>query len=212
LVCRLNDQNKLIFIFVLSCTLVIVAIVPLPLNPYSSILANVLFAQQTGNKQIDVADSLITFTNLKKIETQINLANLSLLEGNLENAFQHVYFPHSVTFPELKPLLSKIDSYSSRNLEALLADLTIKVRSSKSPNETFSKIGSDVAEINKSVTSILNSTVGYGLFNDKGFRLQTSLVLLEDAIQNYRLFATLSAQDEDGSFNHENALGLVNNQ
>jgi high-affinity iron transporter len=211
LVCRLNDQNKLIFIFVLSCTLVIVAIVPLPLNPYSSILANVLFAQQTGNKQIDVADSLITFTNLKKIETQINLANLSLLEGNLENAFQHVYFPHSVTFPELKPLLSKIDSYSSRNLEALLADLTIKVRSSKSPNETFSKIGSDVAEINKSVTSILNSTVGYGLFNDKGFRLQTSLVLLEDAIQNYRLFATLSAQDEDGSFNHENALGLVNN-
>ena len=206
----MRSHNKLMFTSVLICVPLIVAAILLPLDTDSDILSNVVFAQQTGSKQIDVADSLIIFTNLEKIETQINFVEHSLHEGNLENAFQHAYLPHSVTFPVLKPLLIKIDSPASRNLEALLADLTIKVRSSKNPNETFSNIESDVTKINKSVTGISNSTLEQSLFKDKDFLLQTSLVLLENAIQNYKLFTTLLAQSEDGSINRESALGLVN--
>jgi hypothetical protein len=46
-----------------------------------------------------MAESLIIFINLERIETQMNLTEYSLKNGNLENAFQHSYIPHSATFP-----------------------------------------------------------------------------------------------------------------
>ena len=174
--------------------------------------SNEAIAQRADTEQgEDMAESLIIFINLERIGTQMNLTDYSLNNGNLEDAFQHAYIPHSVTFPILKPILSKIDLLSSKNLEKLLTDLPIKVRSvPQSQGEAYSGIKTDVAEINKLLNKISNSTMGQTSLEDKGFLLQASAILLQDGIQYYRIFNTTSSQADASTVDRQNALGLVN--
>jgi high-affinity iron transporter len=165
-------------------------------------------AQQPAENQ-QSADPLIVFINLERIGTQLNLMQYSLNSGDLESAFQHAYIPHSVTFPVIKPLLSQTDPASSKSLEALLTDLPIKIRASDSPEVTNSNIESDVVTINNLLNGLSNSTAGQGVVEDKGFFLQASAVLLEDAIQSYKLANVSATQDESSTFNLQNSLGLV---
>lgn len=166
-------------------------------------------AQQPAENQ-QSADPLIVFVNLERIGTQLNLMQYSLNSGDLESAFQHAYIPHSVTFPVIKPLLSQIDPASSKSLEALLTDLPIKIRASDSPEVANFNIESDVITINNLLNGLSNSTAGQGVVEDKGFFLQASAVLLEDAIQSYKLANVSATQDESSTFNLQNSLGLVN--
>jgi high-affinity iron transporter len=165
-------------------------------------------AQQPAENQ-QSADPLIVFINLQRIGTQLNLTQYSLNSGDLESAFQHAYIPHSVTFPVIKPLLSQTDPASSKSLEALLTDLPVKIRASNSPEVANSNIESDVVAINNLLNGFSNSTAGQGVVEDKGFFLQASAVLLEDAIQSYKLANVSATQDESSTFNLQNSLGLV---
>jgi high-affinity iron transporter len=165
------------------------------------------FAQQLAENQ-QSADPLIVFINVERIETQLNLIQYSLNSGDLASAFQHAYIPHSVTFPVIKPILSK-DDPSSKSLEGLLTDLPIKIRASNSPKEAYSNIESDVATIKNLLNKISNSA-GQSSPEEKGFVLQASAVLLEDAIQSYKLHNAPSTQDASSTFNLQNSLGLVN--
>lgn len=197
---------SIFFIFVIGLGLVAAVVVQsssldLGLDPTSGV-----FAQKE-----DVAQSLIIFTNLQRIGTQMNLTQYSLDNDDLNNAFEHAFIPHSVTFPVLKPMLNEVDPASSKKLEALLIDLPIKVRTAQSGEEAYSIIEADITEINNLLDIISNSTVGQTSLEDKGFLLQTSAVLLEDAIQSYRLFnTTTSAQNDSGTFDLQNAMGMVN--
>jgi high-affinity iron transporter len=164
--------------------------------------------QLTENQQS--ADPLILFINLERIGTQLNLTQHSLNSTDLESAFQHAYIPHSVTFPVIKPILSKADPASSIILEGLLTDLPIKIRASKSPDEAYSNIQSDITTVNNLLNRVSNSTVGQRYLKDEGFVLQASAVLLEDAIQSYELANGTSTQDGSSIFNLQNSLGLVN--
>lgn len=166
-------------------------------------------AQQPVSNQL-LVDSLIVFINLQRIGTQLNLTEYSLDNGDLEAAFQHAYIPHSVTFPVLKPLLSASDPQSSKSLEGLLTDLPIKVRASTSPEETKSNIKSDIVTINNLLNTISSSAAPQRSIEDSGFFLQTSAVLLEDAIQSYQLSNASTTQAGSSTFNRQNALGLVN--
>jgi len=166
-------------------------------------------AQQLAQNQ-QSADPLIVFINLERIGTQLNLTQYSLNSDDLESAFQHAYIPHSVTFPVIKPILSEDDPASSKSLEGLLTDLPIKVRASNSPEEAYSNIESDVATIKSLLNKIANSTAGLSSLEDKGFVLQASAVLLEDAIQSYKITNASSTQDSSSTFNLQNSLGLVN--
>jgi high-affinity iron transporter len=174
----------------------------------SSLFINIGVAQQQVNNQ-QSTDPLIVFINLERIGTQLNLTEYSLSNGDLEAAFQHAYIPHSVTFPVLKPILSEVDP-SSKSLEGLLTDLPIKIRASTSPEEAKSNIRSDVVTINNLLNTISNSTVTQGSIEDSGFILQTSAVLLEDAIQSYQQLNASTTQDGSSTLNRRNALGLVN--
>jgi high-affinity iron transporter len=177
----------------------------------SSLHSDKAVAQQVDDdQQPDSAESLVIFINLERIATQINLTHNSLRNGDLEVAFQHAYIPHSVSFPVLKPILSDIDPASSKRLEALLVDFPVKVRIVKSPSEAYSNIESEVAEIDSMVNMISNSTVGQTSLEDKGFRLQTSAVLLQDAIQSYQLSNATSSGVGPITLDYQNALGLVN--
>lgn len=166
-------------------------------------------AQQLAENQPS-ADPLILFINLERIGTQLNLTQHSLNSNDLESAFQHAYIPHSVTFPVIKPILSKADPVSSKSLEGLLTDLPIKIRASKSPDEAYSNTESDITTVNNILNRVSNSTVGQRSLEDEGFVLQASAVLLEDAIQSYELANGTSTQDGTSIFNLQNSLGLVN--
>ena len=166
-------------------------------------------AQQLAENQ-QSADPLILFINLERIGTQLNLTQHSLNSNDLESAFQHAYIPHSVTFPVVKPILSKADPVSSKSLEGLLTDLPIKIRASKSPDEAYSNTESDITTLNNLLNRVSNSTVGQRSLEDEGFVLQASAVLLEDAIQSYELANGTSTQDGSSIFNLQNSLGLVN--
>jgi high-affinity iron transporter len=176
----------------------------------SSLLIDDGVAQQVNDEQLQSAESLIIFINLERIGTQMNLTQFSLSKGNLEGAFQHAYIPHSVTYPVLKPILSEIDPASSKDLEALLTDLPIKVRTAQSPDEAYSNIEPDVAEVNSLLNRVSNSNVGKTSLEDKGFLLQTSAVLLQDAVQSYKLSNTTSSQASSSNLDSQNALGLIN--
>jgi high-affinity iron transporter len=166
-------------------------------------------AQQLAENQ-QSADPLILFINLERIGTQLNLTQHSLNSNDLESAFQHAYIPHSITFPVVKPLLSKADPVSSKSLEGLLTDLPIKIRASKSPDEAYSNTESDIITVNNLLNRVSNSTVGQRSLEDEGFVLQASAVLLEDAIQSYELANGTSTTDGSSIFNLQNSLGLVN--
>ncbi|MGH9974515.1 MAG: hypothetical protein ACRD8Z_01590, partial [Nitrososphaeraceae archaeon] len=134
----------------------------------------------------------------------------SLDSDDLESAFQHAYIPHSITFPVIKPILSNDDPASSKSLEGLLTDLPIKVRASNNPEVADSNIESDVRSIENLLNKISDSIAGQGSLEDKGFVLQASAVLLEDAIQSYELTNASSTQGGSTTFNLQNSLGLVN--
>ncbi|MGA9935940.1 MAG: hypothetical protein WBP83_12545, partial [Nitrososphaeraceae archaeon] len=195
---RLTESYFLAFLILAASNLVV-----------SSFFIDDGIAQQPAENQ-QSADPLIVFINLERIGTQLNLMQYSLNSGDLESAFQHAYIPHSVTFPVIKPLLSQIDPASSKSLEALLTDLPIKIRASDSPEVANSNIESDVVTINNLLNGLSNSTAGQGVVEDKGFFLQASAVLLEDAIQSYKLANVSATQDESSTFNLQNSLGLVN--
>ena len=166
-------------------------------------------AQQLAENQQSV-DRLLIFINLERIGTQLNLTQYSLNSGDLESAFQHAYIPHSITFPVIKPILSISDPASTKSLEGLLTDLPIKVRASNSPEVADSNIEFDVRTIENLLNKISNSIAGQGYLKDEGFVLQVSAVLLEDAIQSYKLTNVSSTQDGSNTFNLQNSLGLVN--
>lgn len=195
---RLTESYFLAFLILAASNLVI-----------SSFFIDVGIAQQPAENQ-QSADPLIIFINLERIRTQLNLTQYSLNSGDLESAFQHAYIPHSVTFPVIKPILSEADPSSSRSLEGLLTDLPIKIRASTNPEEANSNIESDVATIGNLLNRISNSTAAQATLEDTGFFLQTSAVLLEDAIQSYQLSNASATQDGSGIFNRQNAFGLVN--
>jgi high-affinity iron transporter len=195
---QLTESYFLAFLILAASNLVI-----------SSFFIDVGIAQQPAENQ-QSADPLIVFINLERIRTQLNLTQYSLNSGDLESAFQHAYIPHSVTFPVIKPILSEADPSSSRSLEGLLTDLPIKIRASTNPEEANSNIKSDVATIDNLLNRISNSTAAQATLEETGFFLQTSAVLLEDAIQSYQLSNASATQDGSGIFNRQNALGLVN--
>ena len=161
-------------------------------------------AQQLAENQQSV-DRLLIFINLERIGTQLNLTQYSLNSGDLESAFQHAYIPHSITFPVIKPILSISDPASTKSLEGLLTDLPIKVRASNSPEVADSNIEFDVRTIENLLNKISKSIAGQGYLKDKGFVLQVSAVLLEDAIQSYKLTNVSSTQDGSNTFNLQNS-------
>ena len=195
---RLTESLFLAFLILAASNLVI-----------SSFFIDDGIAQLPAENQ-QSADPLIVFINLERIGTQLNLTQYSLNSGDLESAFQHAYIPHSVTFPVIRPLLSQTDPASSKSLEALLTDFPIKIRASNSPEVANSNIESDVVTINNLLNGLSNSIAGQGFAEDKGFFLQASAVLLEDAIQSYKLANASAIQDESSTFNLQNSLGLVN--
>lgn len=166
-------------------------------------------SQQLTENQNSV-DPLIVYINIQRIGTQLNLTQYSLDNGDLVPAFHHAYVTHSAIFPIIEPILSKVDPASARSLKSLLTDLPIKIQTAESPREAYSNIVSDVRTLKDILNNISNSMNLQDSIKDKGFFLQVSAALLEDAIQSYELPNASSRQGNLATFNLQNTLGLVN--
>jgi high-affinity iron transporter len=154
-------------------------------------------------------NSLIIMVNLERIRNQVLLAEKSVASGDKDMAFAHSYIPHSVIFPSIKGQLNAINSQSASQLEALLTDIPISIRSGENA-ELQGELQSDLTSIERLLDNILNQTVGQYASNN-GFIANIVVFLLRDAEQSYRLSnASTTTNKQFSKVDYENAQGLVN--
>jgi high-affinity iron transporter len=156
-------------------------------------------------------DALILMVNIERIQAQLWLTEQSLNNGNPEMAFAHAFIPHSTTFPAIKEhLVATVGEQSAGQLESLLTDLPLKIRTGEfSDEETKESIG----QIRILLDEISQQSIGPEFLSDKGTVSQVVVFLLRDAMQSYA--TTSNASDGSGNENsqqnieYENAVGLV---
>ena len=156
-------------------------------------------------------DALILMVNIERIQAQLWLTEQSLNNGNPEMAFAHAFIPHSTTFPAIKEqLVATVGEQSAGQLESLLTDLPLKMRTGEfSDEETKESIG----QIRILLDEISQQSIGPEFLSDKGMVSQVVVFLLRDAMQSYA--TTSNASDGSGNENsqqnieYENAVGLV---
>ena len=152
------------------------------------------YAQQAGN-----VDALIIMVNLERINAQVHLADQSLVAGDGEAAFAHAFIPHTATFPSIKSQLKELDDPSATQLEALLTDLPIDIRSGEQSAEAARQ---DIAQIEGLLKDIMEKLGP--IASDKAMVAQTVVFLLRDVVQSYQLSNGGSSQVD-----YENAIGLA---
>jgi high-affinity iron transporter len=156
-------------------------------------------------------DALILMVNIERIQAQLWLTEQSLNNGNPEMAFAHAFIPHTTTFPAIKEqLVATVGEQSAGQLESLLTDLPLKIRTGEfSDEETNESIG----QIRILLDEISQQSIGPEFLSDKSMLSQVVVFLLRDAMQSYA--TTSNASDGSGNENsqqnieYENAVGLV---
>src|SRR5262245_33661586 len=109
-----------------SKTIAIAALILINLSFISiSTTSNSLQVVDAQQAALDDADSLVLAVNLARIKAQILLAQQFLDNNETNKAFIHAYIPHSVTLPEIRSIVERLDSESANQLESKLTDLPI---------------------------------------------------------------------------------------
>lgn len=150
--------------------------------------------------QLNGPDTLLVLVNLDRISIQLALAETSFDAGDSESAFGHAFIPHSTTFPSIKNFLLSTDKQLATNLESMLTDLPIKIRTG---DATSDDIKSDIADALAVIDSI-GSKVAPQFESDKSMMSQVAVFLLRDSVQSYQLF-----QQDNDMIDYENAVGLA---
>ena len=155
-------------------------------------------------------DALIVMVNIERIRTQLWLTEESLDKHNSEMAFAHAFIPHTATFPAIKNQLTETaGEQSTKQLESLLTDLPIKIKTGEYSEE---KTKQTIEQIRSLLDELSQQAVGPEFLSDKGFVSQVVVFLLRDAVQSYTIS---NASNEDGRDNlkqvvdYENAVGLA---
>ncbi|MCI0559778.1 MAG: FTR1 family iron permease [Nitrososphaera sp.] len=159
----------------------------------------VLAPDATLGQSASGTDSLIIIVNLERIRAQLLMTERSLESGDIESAFAHAFIPHATTFPSLKPQLRAFDEQSAIELESLLTELPIQIRTGGLSNE---ELRQDIAEIQTVINELfvkLDSQL-----TERTTVSQTVVFLLRDAVQSYEL--SNSGTDK---IDYENAIGLA---
>lgn len=152
-------------------------------------------------------DALVVMVNIERIRAQLLLTQKGLAEGNQDMAFAHAFIPHTATFPAIKNLLRDADEESATQLEALLTDLPIKIKTGEYSEASANE---DIVVIHGLLDEFSRHAIGNELTADKGIVAQNVVFLLRDAVQSYQI-ANVAAENADGfsQVDYENALGLV---
>lgn len=172
---------------------------------------DVVYAQTNATSPFPSdGNSLIIMVNLERIRNQILLAEKSLASGDIDMAFAHSYIPHSVIFPSIKDQLNAINSESRSQLESLLTDLPINIRTGENVQQQRNLL-TNLRSIERLLDHISNQTIGQQLLSNRSFIANTIVYLLRDAEQSYRLSnATTTTNQQFSTVDYENAQGLLN--
>ncbi len=146
------------------------------------------------------SDALVIIINLERIKVQLLLADKSMSAGDAENAFAHAFIPHTATFPSVKAHLKSLDERSATEMESLLTELPIMIRTSGLSNEVLRQ---EIAET-LAVLDGMSARLDPKIASDKSIISQTTVFLLRDAVQSYQLSGNGAS-----SVDYENAVGLV---
>src|ERR687890_2762406 len=96
------------------------------------------YAQQQMTEELN-NETVVVMVNLERIRTQLLLAEKSLNIGDKDMAFAHAFIPHSTTFPSIKNQLIDINEQFTSDLEALLVDLPINIKTGKGSLQNANK-------------------------------------------------------------------------
>lgn len=150
-------------------------------------------------------DALVVMVNIERIRAQLLLTERSLAEANQDMAFAHAFIPHTATFPAIKNHLRNVHEQSATQLEAMLTDLPIKIKTGEYSGEQAKE---EIGRINDMLDEISSLVIGSQLIQDKGMLSQTVVFLLRDSVQSYQL-ANPAEDDKFSQVDYENAVGLI---
>ena len=166
----------------------------------------------TSSNSISPSDILSLNLNLKRIDAQLDILLNKLNSSDRSFMFEHAYIIHSTIFPSALNLTNALNGTKSQQLEGLLSDLPLIIKSNQNSNLIKNKIF-EIKSIIQYFYSHLSdsiSTKEYQLISS-----QTLTQLLNDAKVSYDLYINSSkSSDNDikhlGSIDFENSLSLVN--
>jgi high-affinity iron transporter len=210
---NLWDMKVRIYLVVILIIIVLGTTLP-ALDNYLS------YAQQEMTEELN-NETLVVMVNLERIRTQLLLTEKSLNDGDKDMAFAHAFIPHSTTFPSIKNQLIDINEQFTSDLEAMLVDLPINIKTGK---DSLYNAKQEISTINNLLNSLSSQASGSDIQADKRLIAQIIVFLLRDAAKSYQISNATSAlpildreekepQPSTKQFSkvdYENALGLVN--
>src|ERR687889_1363333 len=205
---------KMRIYFVVILIIIVLGITLPALDNYLS------YAQQQTTEELN-NETVVVMVNLERIRTQLLLAEKSLNIGDKDMAFAHAFIPHSTTFPSIKNQLIDINEQFASDLEAMLIDLPIDI---KTANDSLHNSKLEISRINNLLNGLSSQVRGSDTQADKSLIAQIIVFLLRDAAKSYQISNATSAvpvldreekqpQSSTKQFSkvdYENALGLVN--
>ncbi|HET6800819.1 MAG TPA: FTR1 family protein [Nitrososphaeraceae archaeon] len=210
-----NLQGMKVRIYYFVILIIIVLSITLPaLDNYLS------YAQQQMTEELN-NETVVVMVNLERIRTQLLLTEKSLNDGDKDMAFAHAFIPHSITFPSIKNQLIDINEQFTSDIEAMLVDLPINI---KTANDSIHNSKLEISRINNLLNGLSSQVHGSDTQADKSLIAQIIVFLLRDAAKSYQISNAISAgpvldtvekqpQPSTKQFSkvdYENALGLVN--
>ena len=141
-------------------------------------------AQSGGTSDNDV----VILVDLARISTQLHLAQDQYALGHGQNAFDHAFIPRTTTFPSLKPLLAGPNLQASVELESLLTEIPLKIKSGASEQD----LALDIAKTDQ-IRNNITAQLGYASV-DRNEQSKVIFFLLRDAVDSYQL--AISANNE----------------
>ena len=174
-----------------------------------------VYAQTNSTSSTSLSDenSLIMMVNLDRIRNQILLAEKSLASGDKDMTFAHSYIPHSVIYPSIKDQINAINSQSASQLEALLTDIPISIRSEENV-QLQDKLQRDLTAIMQLLDNISKQGLGQQFISNQTFIANTVVFLLRDLEQSYRLsnaaIATNQQQQQQQQQQNKTIVIIIN--
>ena len=153
---------------------------------------------QTANNNSTAASSFAAIANLERMRAQTQLAEKDLAAGDRDGAFAHAFISHSTIFPSIKDNLDGLDKQLSVQLESMLTDFAFKIKDG-------SLSAQDAGQQSRAIGAMIDGiSAKTGESSDKAVVSEVTVLLLRDASQSYKLFASGSQKVD-----YENAAGLV---
>ena len=178
---RTSSMNKNIFYAVLIFSLLI--------SNFFAVCNNIHAQEKLYSSKslhpLSTIDLLALNLNLNRIEVQLNILSNKINNHDQFMMFEHAYIMHSTIFPSVLNFTNTLNQQKSQQLEGLLADLPIMIKSNQNP-ALFKNEIRNIENIIQDFYSIIHnslSTKEYQLLSS-----QTVLHLLNDSKVSYKIY------------------------